>query len=272
MKRPKYTAGEIADLLGITTVALRNYEKLGLVLPERNEKNNYRQFNAIAFNILRRVRSYIGLGCSMREAVSLVQERTVADLPQIFRAKADALQKSIEHDQQLLSYLQQRSEHLARISASEGECFVENSPGLYAILYRRDLEISSDVQLRRLVREWNKLYPFVDATAYYPAACFNGGKTEYWHGLCIEERFAGYFGIKESKYIRYYPPRKSVYTFKFCQYEPDTFGRCFSFSYAADWIASRGFKVNGDAIGRAIHSEQILGKPVHDVEVWIPIE
>ena len=44
MKRPKYTAGEIADLLGITTVALRNYEKLGLVLPERNEKNNYRQF------------------------------------------------------------------------------------------------------------------------------------------------------------------------------------------------------------------------------------
>ena len=84
MKRPKYTAGEIADLLGITTVALRNYEKLGLVLPERNEKNNYRQFNAIAFNILRRVRSYIGLGCSMREAVSLVQEHTVADLPQIF--------------------------------------------------------------------------------------------------------------------------------------------------------------------------------------------
>ena len=271
-KDVKYKAGEIADLLGISVVALRNYEKLGLISPARDEQNNYRQFDAIAFNMLRRARSYMGLGCSMREAVSLIQNCTVSDLPQIFQDKAAALEKQIEHDQHVLDFLRQRSEHLERICVSNGECFIENSPGVYAILYRRGLEMTTDPKLRRLVREWNEMYPFVDAVGYYLCSCFTGGKVEYWHGLCVEERFAKYLGIQENEYIHYYPPRKSVYAFKTCDYKPDIFGRVFSFTHVSEWIDARGLKVAGNAIGRAIHAEKSTGKYIHNMEIWVPIE
>ena len=130
---PKYRAGEIANLLDISIVALRNYEKLGLIAPARYYQNNYRQFDAIEFNLLRRARSYIGLGCSMREAVNLMLHSPLSDLAPVFHKKAEDLAAQIEREIQVLDFLRSRAEHLARISSSDGECFIENSPGMYVL-------------------------------------------------------------------------------------------------------------------------------------------
>ena len=38
----KYRIGEVAKLLGVTTSAIRFYEKMGMVKPEKNVENGYR--------------------------------------------------------------------------------------------------------------------------------------------------------------------------------------------------------------------------------------
>lgn len=38
----KYSIGEFAEIIGVTTDTLRLYEKYNIITPTRDEKNNYR--------------------------------------------------------------------------------------------------------------------------------------------------------------------------------------------------------------------------------------
>lgn len=44
MEKDKLTVGEVAELLGVTTTTLRNWDKSGKLKPERNPDNKYRQY------------------------------------------------------------------------------------------------------------------------------------------------------------------------------------------------------------------------------------
>ena len=78
----KYSIGEIANLLGISIVAVRNYEKCGLIEPQRNEQNNYREYNAIDLNLIRRARTYMSYGFSLGESTYMLRATICPVLPE----------------------------------------------------------------------------------------------------------------------------------------------------------------------------------------------
>ena len=50
-----YTIGQLAKLAGISTKTLRVYERKGLLLPERNEENDYRVYGEEAVKTLEKI-------------------------------------------------------------------------------------------------------------------------------------------------------------------------------------------------------------------------
>ena len=67
------TIGEAADLLGVTRKALRHYEKLGLVTPDRSE-NGYRQYGPEDILRLQRVRQLQSLGLSLSRIKQVLRD------------------------------------------------------------------------------------------------------------------------------------------------------------------------------------------------------
>jgi len=44
MQKEKLTVGEVAELLGVTTTTLRNWDKSGKLIPQRDPENKYRLY------------------------------------------------------------------------------------------------------------------------------------------------------------------------------------------------------------------------------------
>ena len=62
-----YTIGELAELAGVSTKTLRVYERKGLLLPERNENNQYRMYTEAAVRKLEQIQLMKYLGFSLEQ-------------------------------------------------------------------------------------------------------------------------------------------------------------------------------------------------------------
>ena len=60
-----YTIGELAELAGVSTKTLRVYERKGLLLPSRNEGNQYRMYTEDAVRKLEQIQLMKYLGFSL---------------------------------------------------------------------------------------------------------------------------------------------------------------------------------------------------------------
>ena len=110
----KYSIGEIAKMLGISIVAVRNYEKCGLIEPLRNEQNNYREYNAIDLNLIRRARSYMSYGFSLNEATEILKNEDLSGLAEALKDKEAGIERELERQYHLLSFTRQHAAYLER--------------------------------------------------------------------------------------------------------------------------------------------------------------
>lgn len=268
----KYSISDIANLLGISIVTVRNYEKCGLIEPERNEQNNYRQYNAIDMNLIRRARSYMSYGFSLNDATDMLKSDDLLTLAEHLERIEPEIEKRMMREYQLLSFVRQHAAYLKRLSVSCGECTIEMSPAFYGFTYREGIHILEDEELHRMTRRWNDIRPFAETFQVFLRACFEDGKMRNHTGLCIEAQYAALFDIHEDQYVRYYPSRKSVHAIVGYTFEPDIDYSDFEFRFAADWIRERNLKIVGDAVGRVLHTSKSTGSWLHYIEIWVPVE
>lgn len=71
-----YKIGEAARLLGLSTEALRYYERKGLIVPHKDSVSNYRYFDASQINHLLNMQKYQKLGFTLYELMDLFAEYT----------------------------------------------------------------------------------------------------------------------------------------------------------------------------------------------------
>jgi len=268
----KYSVGEIANLLGISIVAVRNYEKCGLIEPERNEQNNYREYNAIDLNLIRRARSYMSYGFSMSEATEILLEDDLGGLSRELAEKEKSIEQELIRQYHLLSFTRQHAAYLRRLSVCEGECTIEMSPSFYGFPYREGVQISEDKALHERVRVWNDIRPVAETLLVYRAEEFTKGVKQYQSGLCMEEQYAQLFGIVEDEYVRRYPARKAVHAMVSRTFEPDLENWDSNLDRVVDWIRERGLTITDDIFGRVLHTSKSSGRWLHHIEIWAPIE
>lgn len=268
----KYTVRTISEILGISVTTIRKYESLGIIQPNRNLENNYRMYDAVDVNIIRRVRYYTGLGLTIKDAAALVLHGSVKDLSREFDHACERSRKQIELEYLKCSFFRSKQHHINRILPMLNSCCIENCPPMFGIVYRENDTFLTNPMTKQLVNDWNSIHPFAESGVFYKQEDFFQPGYSIDHGYLIEKQYADYFDIKENEQVKFFPERKCLYIFAPCAREPEiVYEKSYKLILQGE-MNRLGLKMNGDPFERIIHTSKESGSYIHYVETWIPIE
>lgn len=267
----KYSISEIAELLGISPVSVRNYEKSGLIMPERNNTNNYRQYNAIDLNLIRRARHLMTYGFTLSEATRILKEEPMDSLAESLMQKSAEIRERILLEQKLMYYIQQHAECIQRYSIGGSGCILEMSPSLYGFFYRDGIVMRGGDDLAESVRRWND-NPFTETLLRYQKDAFCEGHACYHAGLGIEKRYVEGTGLEDDPHAVFFPSQKSVHFIFEAEFEPNLPHEFGIFLEVQRWMESQGFSVAGDPLARVLCTTKSSGIWKHHLEIWVPVE
>lgn len=95
--KEKILIGELAKIFNISTDTLRHYDKLDLLKPEQDEKNNYRYYDINSIFKLSRILFLKNLGISLREISDYMNNKDAEHLIGMLRKKDHDLDEMIQH-------------------------------------------------------------------------------------------------------------------------------------------------------------------------------
>ncbi len=133
----KYTIREVADLIGISTDAIRLYEKEGLVFPLRDPNNGYRYYGPNEIQRIMGIHLYRQLDASLAEIRDLY---TVDSLPKVsghFSQLISQTEHEITQLQNRLEKLRFMKQHIDTLQQGLYTCSIQEMPTLY-LLYQQD--------------------------------------------------------------------------------------------------------------------------------------
>lgn len=268
----KYMVGKISQMLDVSIETVRNYEKMGLVTPERNNLNDYRLYDAVDVNILRRARSYMGYhGIGMKQSANLLLSGTIDNLAEVLAQSGEELRKQIDKELELLFFTREKQKHLQRLSTMEGQFVIEYSPAMYGFIYRERDAFIPDSAVQRLFHDWNQIRPFTEASVHYDQRDFLSDGYRIMHGLLIEKSYADFFGIAQDELVQFYPSRKCLYTLIVTPIETEIVRESSFHSAIGEALAQRGLTLSGDPFGRVVHTSRASSCYQHFVELWVPV-
>lgn len=133
----KYTIREVADLIGISTDAIRLYEKEGLVSPLRDPGNGYRYYGPDEIQHIMGIHLYRQLDVSIPEIRNIYSVSSLTDISNHFTSFINQTEQEIHKLQNKLEKLVFMKEHLETIQKGHGTCSIQELPNLY-MLFQQD--------------------------------------------------------------------------------------------------------------------------------------
>lgn len=142
----KFSISQTAKVLGITTDAIRLYEKEGLIHPKRDEQNNYRYYDWEQIRLLMFIAFYRKIDVSIPEIKRLLTSSTFDDVKNTF-------EDLIAHNQNQIAQLQTKIEKLSslnntitQLSKNIGVFSIAKMPRGYKMFERLD----ADTEYRKI--------------------------------------------------------------------------------------------------------------------------
>ena len=96
----QFTSGEISKLLKVTKGTVLNYEELGMVRSGRNPENGYRYYSDLDLDELLKIRSFRGMGFSLKETQEISHCSQAEELLPLLAKKQAALTEEIARIEQ----------------------------------------------------------------------------------------------------------------------------------------------------------------------------
>lgn len=123
-----YSIGEIGKLLGLTSDAIRFYEKKGLVHPSVNPENRYRMYTFKNVLELLDIIYYRNLEFPVEEIYHLSCSNDPQDVISMMEKKALETQKKIAYEMRLLDKLKHVQNMYNEIERHENVCSIQDFP------------------------------------------------------------------------------------------------------------------------------------------------
>lgn len=133
----KYTIREVADLIGLSTDAIRLYEKEGLVSPLRDPNNGYRYYGPNEIQRIMGIHLYRELDASIAEIRNLYTATSLSEVSRHFSSLIDQTQQEMNRLQSRLEKLRFMQQHLDTLHQGLHACSIQELPNLY-LLYQQD--------------------------------------------------------------------------------------------------------------------------------------
>lgn len=142
----KFSISQTAKMLGITTDAIRLYEKEGLIKPKRNEYNNYRYYDTSQVRLLTFIAFYRKLGVSIPEIRALLTSSSFDDVQATF-------EDLIEQNRNQIAQLTTKIERLTSfknivkdISENHGKLRIDTMPRGYTVFEK----LNADTEFHKI--------------------------------------------------------------------------------------------------------------------------
>lgn len=123
--KKRYSIHEVAELLGISTDAIRLYEKSGLVIPLRNEKNGYRYYVGEQIQRIMGISLYRKLNVGIAEIKDLLEVSDFTTMVSAFEGFIEKREEEIKILQNRLGKLKVMKNHMTEIQRGVGEYSVK---------------------------------------------------------------------------------------------------------------------------------------------------
>lgn len=180
-----YSISRLAKLLGISSQAIRNYEKYGLIHINRGE-NRYRNFVAPDMTLLLYIRLYRNLGFSLEDIVNILhmQDNSVFE---VFDKKANALTQEIQHLQWQLNRIEKQKADIAASVDNRYKIETVICPAYRGVLFRENRSIKEDYLQGFPLEEIVGKMPDNRQIMYIPHKSIDNGSYSYFVGLSIDD-------------------------------------------------------------------------------------
>lgn len=265
----KYKIGEVAHMLGITPEAIRYYEAQGLITPIKSEKSNYRYYSKWDIELLIRARCIRSYGYPIAETVEILNSCELPDVSARLQQREADIQREIVWNLNLLRRLRESNENIMECENFMGKYRIEYRPAMYRLENQVCYELNTSPEMKKVTRQWIDMVPFIFASAYFTKEEYEKGGDRFTFGQAIEEKYADFFDIKESKYVSYVSSIPCVYTV--IGSNSDILLTPKRMEPAVEYMNSQGLELKGDIITRIPIMRKKDGRYFNYHQVWLPI-
>jgi len=266
----RYRISKIARIVGITTEAIRFYEKKGILTSAKDEENGYRTYDVLDIGTLLRCRTYSQFGLSLSEAARLINDCTLNEANKTLVKQEAYLEHEIERHQRMLRRLRELNRLIAGAEEDTEKCSIVLHPGIFRMDYHRNGLLTEDQALLKIFSEWSNMLPFSFVSLRIPLQSLRGQIQDYFVGLGILEEDAAFLGVEENQYIHHFSPGLSVCTtLKVVGRGPVDIR---SLQYLYDYALRHELRPAGDAFSQMILTIH-RSSPDHTryYRVWLPV-
>ncbi len=263
--KKKFSIHEVAQLLGISTDAIRLYEKSGLVTPLRNEKNGYRYYEGEQIKRIMGISLYRKLNVGIAEIKELLEVSDFATMVSAFEGFIEKKEEEIKILQNRLGKLKVMKTHMKEIQEGMGKYCVKE----LAKRYIKQINTTGDWEYEKM-KDIISTELFSFGNMCYYAAHHSEGKDniqsfqfairEPMIELCMEQ-------IKRENMV-FCPECNCIYTvYAVKTYEEMQRDLQELFSYAEE----QGYQCTGEVYSFYVYSLVNEGNMADFYEVYAPI-
>lgn len=267
----KYSIGEFAEIIGVTTDTLRLYEKYNIITPTRDEKNNYRYYDDLDARDILMSRWFRSLQIPLEDVATIINDPSKEKILNKIIKTEENLKKEIKEKILLLNKITEIIKDIEKIDEGLNKCNIKETPGIYRLKQTYRNTLIDDVRIKDAVDEWMSLLPHtffsfkIDNKAFFSEDEY----LKYTWGLGIEERKIGNFDLKIQDFIEYIPPKTCVSAIILSPH--NHYLKRDLFQFMIDYVKKNKYAVEGDIFGKIIITIKDNEIKKSYLEVNIPI-
>lgn len=194
-----YRVGEISKLLGVTTESLRNYQKLEIIEPRKDNDSTYKHFNPISVGRLLAMRKMRNAGYSLSDISQSMKEFSLQEYYDTFNNNTQLLKQEYEYTKNLIERMESHLSFTRKLTDEQIQFKIDKSPTFYCFDYMVDNEITiEDCYLKHFV-QWAEHMLFVLNYSPCSLESLSNGSTSLRIGLAVEEKHLNLLNLNVSK-------------------------------------------------------------------------
>lgn len=267
----KYKIGDVERIIGIAPETIRFFEKRGIVKPKKNEKNNYRLFNAMDIHKLVAYKYYRNMDFTTDEAIDFLDNYNFREASARLSEQIVAIENKIKHYQELSVRIKEVKESFNNIERLVDNYVLEEGPELIFFNNQVNHQFKKgEVETKKKVtRKWLEHMPFIWLALNILEADIPDGTQVFW-GYAISTKYQEKINQLDLNYSKRIEAKLCVHTIIKCS--NDEILQPYRLKPALNYIREQGLQLNGEVVGWIINEEHDKNQLARYFELWIPVK
>lgn len=246
-----YKIGEAARLMGVSTEALRYYERKGLVVPRKDLDSNYRYYDASQINHLLNMQRYQKFGFSLYEMVEMSYHSDGESFEALMKKKEEELvDKSMAINMQLYC-MNQSLRHMQMAKDAKGKIVFGERPAMYRLSYMVNDHILNTPALEEERKRWAGCNDLQFISALMHQEDFEKQVDFHEYGFAMYKDIAEFIGVKENEVITLYEECPALV----CSFESSSDTSVFDYmEIVKNFLQEHELMISGDLLTQVLYS------------------